>query len=166
MFRTRTARAAATALLISASAMLALAGCSANEPELQQNEAASMEQWQHDFDRCLKENGLDSANAGIPVNPDGSPIETNEDGTDVGAVLQNCADQVGPVPQSADSVTDEQLNEQLLAYAKCMREAGYDVPDPQPDANGFVVQQNGGPEADPSDIERCSQQAGLISQSE
>ena len=159
MFRTRTARAAATALLISASAMLALAGCSANEPELQQNEAASMEQWQHDFERCLKEEGIE--NAGIPVNPDGSPIEGDEGEADLEAALQTCDNKVGPAPGGANPVTDEQLNEQLLTYAKCMREAGYDVPDPKSNGEGIIVQQNGGPEADPADVQRCTEEAGL-----
>ena len=42
-----------------------------------------------------------------------------------------------------------------------MREAGYDVPDPNPNNGGIVVQPNGGPDADPADVERCNEEAGL-----
>lgn len=165
MFRTRTSRTAAAALLVGAGAMLALTGCSANEqPELQQNHAVSAEQWQHDFERCLKEEGIE--NPGIPVNPDGSPIEGDEGEADLEAALQTCDKKVGPAPEGANPVTDEQLNEQMLTFAKCMREAGYDVPDPKPNGEGIIVQQNGGPEADPADVQRCTEEAGLEIQGE
>lgn len=73
---------------------------------------------------------------------------------------------MGPAPEAANPLTDEQLNEQLLTYAKCMREAGYDVPDPKPNGEGITVQQNGGPEADPADVQRCTEEAGLEIQGE
>ncbi|MFD2675122.1 hypothetical protein [Gulosibacter bifidus] len=166
MLNSRAARFA-TALLLGGGALLSLAGCATNEqPELKKDHASSVEQWQHDFDRCLRDEGIEPENAGIPVNPDGSPVEANADSAALDAALQTCTEKVGPAPQGAGVATDEQLNEQLLTFAKCMREAGYDVADPNPNAGGITVQQNGGPDADPADVKRCSEEAGLENQGE
>ena len=109
----------------------------------------------------MKEKGVNTEGGGIPVNPDGSPLEPDENGVDVDAAVQQCTDEVGVAPEGDPADTDEMYTEQLLTYAKCMREAGYDVPDPNPNNGGIVVQPNGGPDADPADVERCIEEAGL-----
>lgn len=160
MFHTTSLRSA-FALTLAAGALLTLTGCASAAPqELETNQRVTFEQWQHDFDRCMKDQGVLPEDLAIPVNPDGSPASSNVGGPDVDAALQTCANQVGPAPDGTGTVVDEALNEQLLAYAKCMREAGYDVPDPTTNSAGITLQQQG-IDADPSDIARCTEQAGL-----
>lgn len=161
MLRTQTLRTSAT-ILLGAGALLALAGCSQPQQDASQEpRATTIEQWQHEFDRCMKGKGVNTEGGGIPVNPDGSPLEPDENGVDVDAAVQQCTDEVGVAPEGDPADTDELYTEQLLTYAKCMREAGYDVPDPNPNNGGIVVQPNGGPDADPADVERCNEEAGL-----
>ena len=62
------------------------------------------------------------------------------------------ASAVGPsifhdhLEQAGVAHSDEELQEAMLAFAKCMREHGVDMPDPQAGSNGeFRVTVNGGP---------------------
>lgn len=160
MHRLTRHRAALLAAAAVSTAVLALTGCASEKSEMPTDTAVSEEQWQHDFESCLKDEGVElDESGGIPVNPDGT-FGDGEDGGDTEAALQKCSEKLGPAPQSGGAANDEQLEEQMQAYAKCMREAGYDVPDPKLDDNGAGVV-HGGPDADPADVERCTAEAGL-----
>lgn len=160
MFRTPTLRGAST-LALTIGALLACTGCAAQAPQqLDKSQESTFEQWQHEFDRCMQQEGIAPEDLAIPVSPDGSPAAPAADTADVDAALQTCSNKVGPAPDGTGTVVDDQLNEQLLAYAKCMRDAGYDVADPTTNDGGVTIQQQG-VDADPADISRCTEQAGL-----
>ncbi|QIN29831.1 hypothetical protein [Brevibacterium luteolum] len=147
-------------------AVLVLSACGGANKEMEEDtgggadSASSVEQWQHDFTRCMSDEGIELADGGgIPVNADGS-FGGSEDSGDFDRALQTCEEKLGPPPQDAGAVGDEELEAQLLRFSKCMREAGYDVPDPDfGSGEGPVI--SGVPDADPEDVERCSAEAGL-----
>jgi hypothetical protein len=71
---------------------------------------------------------------------------------------------------SPEEVAERQ--DQMLAMAQCMRDKGYDMPDPQVDSNGRVrVERRAGPGSEDGppedqeqfqeDMESCSEEAGL-----
>ncbi|WP_053207506.1 hypothetical protein [Jiangella muralis] len=145
--RTLLLPAALTALLA-----LAVAGCgddssdgvSSLETEAAQTEAASdptsgggggggaaedeLEQAQA-FAECMRENGFDMPDP--EIGPDGSmTMQGLPMGDPVAeAALDACADLM-PASQSGGDVDEGALQDALLAYAQCMRENGYDMPDP------------------------------------
>src|SRR5262245_24724502 len=78
------------------------------------------------------------------------------------------------MPEAEQLSPEEQAErqDQMLAMAECMRDKGYDMPDPQVDSNGrFRVERRAGPgsgDAPPKDdeqfredMEACSEEAGL-----
>lgn len=147
-------------------AMLVLGACGdkttdAGEESSIDNAAGSVEQWQHDFTQCMKAEGIElGEGGGIPVNEDGS-FSGDEDSGDFDKALQTCEEKLGPPPAQAEPIGSGELEEQMLAFTQCMREAGYDVPDPDfGSGQGPVI--SGVPDADPADIERCSSEAGLV----
>lgn len=156
------AKTRATAMIAIATfgALLGLSGCTkAAEPDMAVDPATSVEQWQHDFERCMRDEGVElGEGGGIPVNSDGSFGGTGDSG-DFEAALQKCTTKLGPAPQAEGGVSDVELEALMLRFAKCMREAGYDVPDPTFDSDGSNVL--GVPDADPADVERCTTEAGL-----
>jgi len=102
------------------------------------------------FARCMREHGVDmpdpSANGGIQLNvgPDGDPEKVEEAQQACDHFLQNAGPQLSEEQQSA-------IQDAALAFAKCMREHGIDMPDPQFEGGRMTLQ--GGPEngMDPDD---------------
>lgn len=131
------------------------------ETELNAGSASNVEQWQHDFTQCMNDEGIELGDGGaIPVNPDGS-FGGSEDPAAFDAALQSCEEKIGPPPQDANVADNSELEAMMLEFSRCMREAGYDVPDPDfSSGQGPVV--SGVPDADPADVEQCSNEAGLI----
>ncbi|GAA1364757.1 hypothetical protein GCM10009637_13540 [Brevibacterium luteolum] len=147
-------------------AVLILSACGGASQEMDEDtgggadSASTVEQWQHDFTGCMSDEGIELAEGGgIPVNADGS-FGGSEDSGDFDRALQACEEKLGPPPQDAEAISDDELEAQLLRFAKCMREAGYDAPDPDfGSGDGPVI--SGVPDADPEDVEQCSAEAGL-----
>ncbi len=92
------------------------------------------------YAKCMREHGIDMAdpvNGRIELNIEpGTPEEKVEEAQEAcGDILQNVAPGPGAEERQAE------LQDAALAFAKCMREHGIDMPDPQFDENGGVRQQ-------------------------
>ncbi|MHA3683572.1 hypothetical protein ACXR2T_11415 [Leucobacter sp. HY1910] len=156
--------------LIGLTAVATLAGCSTQASpgttgDLAKTAEMGAEEWQHEFEKCMKAEGVD-LDAGIPMNADTSGVAPGaSEGGDYGAAQTACTTKLGAAPVASDVPDDAELTSMMLDMAKCMRAAGYDMPDPKPvdSSSGMSVQQWGVPDADPADIERCTVEAGLAS---
>lgn len=83
-----------------------------------------MADWQTKLNDCLAAEGVD-------------PNRKRQPNGGSQAAYTKCYAEVGPPPQ-VDGPPRPSREESLkmdLAFAKCMREAGYDYPDPDPDAD-------------------------------
>ncbi len=73
------------------------------------------------------------------------------------AAYAKCAETIGDPPVDENQPTEQEMFESQLAFASCMREAGYDYPDPvkgQPVSIGAF-----GPEIDVNVVDKCSAKA-------
>ncbi|MBR8741109.1 hypothetical protein [Nocardiopsis sp. MG754419] len=150
--RTRTLAASAVATL-----GLLLTGCGvlAEEGEGAEGEATekTMEEAMMDFASCMRDHGVDMPDP----EPDGGlvalPAVDPED-EEMMAAVEEC-DALLPVDENAPS--DEEVFEDNLRVAECMRENGVDVPDPEP-GEGLALT------VDPDDEEnmRAVQECGEI----
>lgn len=152
-------RGFATALLAAAALTVALSGCSAADPgaggELDSGDAEAIyTEWNDKFQDCMKDRGFDLSNTSESISAD--------DAEALNEAANACYEKVGEPPADPDVPSNEEINEQMLAFAKCMREAGYDYPDPEIDPNGGVAMSPAMPtEWDPADIDRCGEEAGM-----
>jgi hypothetical protein len=102
------------------------------------------------YARCMRAHGIDvpdpDANGGVQLNAhpgDEAKIKKAQDAC--GDILQRSAPKLSKEQQSA-------LQDGLLAFAKCMRKHGIDMPDPQFGEGGIVTQKGGpGSGPDPND---------------
>jgi hypothetical protein len=121
------------------------------------------------FAQCMRENGVDmpdpTPGGGVRINGEGLTKQQMEAAQ---AACQKWMDMAEP--KDAGHEMSEEEKQQFLDVAACMRERGYDFPDPTFEGGG-VTQQVGkgkgdgqpGPD-DPSfqnDMEECSAAAGL-----
>ncbi|MFE6734724.1 hypothetical protein [Microbacterium sp. NPDC057650] len=160
----------AAALLAAVALTVALAGCSAspgsddrgssgsstgaNGDLKSGDEAAAYAEWSDKFNACMKDKGFDMS----------TPGESNSqaDAEAMTKAADGCYKKVGEPPADPNVPSNDELNEQMLAFAKCMRDAGYDYPDPKIDPNGGVAMGQAMPaDWDPADIDACSKKAGM-----
>jgi len=109
--------------------------------------ATDPEQAMLDFAECMRDHGIDmedpqfDGEGGGGINLEATP--ENED--EIEAAQEACQ----PLLENArgnvelDPEREAELQEQMLAYAQCMRDRGIDMPDPVFSDDGFVVQQAG-----------------------
>jgi hypothetical protein len=104
-----------------------------------------------DFAKCMRENGVDmpdpqfdgegrasvmvggAAGDGQPVDPD--TMEAAQD-----ACEHIMEDVIGSGPIDMDPEEQERMKQQALDFAKCMRDHGIDMPDPQFESGGRMTQ--------------------------
>ncbi len=102
------------------------------------------------FARCMRENGIDMPDPGSGTQ--GTIRIGGEDGVDpeqFEAANEACREHLaGVAPQEGPQLSDEQ-RDAMLAFARCMREQGIDMPDP--DENGAIVVPMGGEAPDMND---------------
>jgi hypothetical protein len=99
------------------------------------------------YARCMRERGIDMPDPTFGEN--GARItQKNEAGRTTPeqqrAAEQACRkyqDQIKPPPISEEE--QAKMREQALAFARCMREHGIDMPDPQFEENGGILQRIG-----------------------
>ncbi len=175
--RTTTSRSRLTLALAGASLLILLAGCTADAGdsggggELSSGtEEQAFDEWNAAFDECMKEQGVDleqfrtqastgdgegeaDQQASVTV-PDDLDMELFE------AANETCLTEVGDPPAQPGAPDEEELQATMLAFAECMREAGYDYPDPEFSGNGAVAAMPAD-EYDPADVDHCSEMAGL-----
>ena len=169
--RTRSLLAVAGVLLLTG--LAACAPSPAANPSGELNTASQeqeYEDWQIDFEKCLSDQGVDlsqfmtSASTGGEEVVDEAPAPPEEPTEAEVAAMQEameyCNDEVGEPPTRDDMPSDEEFNEMSLAFAACMREAGYDFPDPDVNSNGAMMTM-GSDEFAPEDMDKCSQEAGF-----
>ena len=174
----RTLRTVAVAAL--ALAALALAACGGDDPAPASSGAggrpkgpdAQTKKAMLDFARCMREHGInmpdpkfDEGGRGGVVIQEGGRGTTPEQQR---AAEQACAKYqkaIKPPPISAEQ--QEKFRKAALANAKCMRDHGIDMPDPQFGENGAVQQRIGG-NIKPTDpkfqaaMKACNRTGGMI----
>jgi hypothetical protein len=102
------------------------------------------------FTQCLRDQGIDVEDP--KVNPDGSlqfpeiEITGEVDEEDPDAMIRDFEDRIAPCEQHLEGVVmnaapggTAAIEDTLLEYAACMRDNGIDMPDPDLDGNGGVI---------------------------
>ena len=96
------------------------------------------------FAQCMREHGVDVPDPET-AGGDSGPIKITGSGPPAGmdAAMEACKDKLpgGGTPPSLDP----QQQEQLRAFAQCMRDHGVDMPDPDPNGGGLRITKSGGP---------------------
>jgi hypothetical protein len=119
--------------------ILGAAGCAdaaAGQPDDAEPSAGVSPEVERQIIECLAEAGFDP-----------TPPQVDEDGRFTQA-LEQCVTRLGvrdqffrePDPQEQEQERIRH-NERMLAYVACMRERGWQVPDPVADADGFLLDQ-------------------------
>jgi hypothetical protein len=121
-----------------------------------------------DFARCMREHGIDmpdpqfddSGRGAVIVGTDGHP----PDEATMEAAHEACEPLMKDVIDSASRDMDpeeiEKMQQRALDFAKCMREHGIDMPDPQFQSGGRVTQAMTGDPNDPKFQEAQEECAG------
>jgi hypothetical protein len=154
----------------------ACAGATAAEDPTNQPSETSAEDAGLAYAECMRENGIDMPDPevdaggmqqrlGEDADPDSESFRRADEqcSTHLEGMVQDRMDDLSPEER-------ERLQEQMLELAECMRERGYDMPDPQIGSSGVRIglgpdEGEGG--IDPRDpefgdaIEACHEQAGL-----
>lgn len=141
--------------------LLGLTSCGEDtkkEPKLQSGsyETALIE-WREDMDACMLKAGFDITPKSTG---DGSTeaIDTSKfDMVEFDKAYGVCGTEVGEAPVDPTQPTDEELFQSQLVFAGCMRDKGYDVPDPVRGSGGMG--QAFGPETNGDDVDACSDKA-------
>ncbi len=134
-----------------------------------------MQQAALDFAKCMREHGIDfpdpqfngdggmvfSAGGGVGSTPDKDKMDAAQ------KACQPIMDRAQANMPPPDPKEMEEQKEQILAFAKCMREHGIDFPDPTFDGKGGVQIQIEGEGMDPDSPamkkanEECSKETGM-----
>ena len=114
--------------------------------------------------RCMREHGIDmpdptftdngaGATMGIAVGGDPSKMldPTSQVFKDAETACKPILDKVEQSMPKPSAEEQARMQDQALAFAKCMRDNGFDMPDPTFGDNGTVAIQIGGPPDDASD---------------
>ncbi|MFC7329907.1 hypothetical protein [Marinactinospora rubrisoli] len=153
MLEHRTSKLAALAALPLLFAVLS--GCGASNEDSDSGGASdgtqSFEDYQVAFAGCMREQGIDmpdpSADGSMNLDGGGDPEAFS-------AAAETCQGELGqpPAPEGGPAPSDEERLADALAFAECLREEGYDVPDPEPGPGARPV-----PEGVPTEVlEACS----------
>ena len=133
------------------------------------------------YAQCMREHGVEMAdpqfNDGGGVTINGGPAAGSEqqDPQEFEAADKACQKHLKGVvdgrKKNIDPEQEQKMKEQALAFAKCMREHGVDMPDPQFDSDGgrfsIALGSPGGGGPDPNDPnfqkaqETCSKKVGM-----
>ena len=106
-----------------------------------------------DFAQCMRDHGVDmpdpefTADGGVSIGVNGGPGE-GPDGDKFQEADDACRpimEEAMPEPPELDPEEQAELQDRLVESAECMREKGYDMPDPEVDGKGRVTIQGGGP---------------------
>jgi hypothetical protein len=105
------------------------------------------------FAQCMREQGIDhpdpDANGLFRIKPDQGFDPQSAKFRKAADACQKYLAEMGPPPELSEE-DRKKMEEQMLAFARCMREQGIDMPDPNFDGGGFTFEV--GPNGlDPSD---------------
>ena len=115
-----------------------------------------------DFARCMREHGIDMPD---PEPGDGGGLRF--EAPSGGAQLPDesrfmdadkaCRDLLGDAgPPKLSPEDEKQVQDAMLAFARCMRDHGVEVPDPQP-GGGIVTKKGEGPDPRSSEFQAAEQ---------
>jgi hypothetical protein len=97
------------------------------------------------FAQCMRDHGVDVPDPDTAGGSAGGPVRITASGPPEGmdAAMEACKDKLpnGGTPPSLDP----QQQEQLRAFAQCMRDHGVDMPDPDPNSGALRITRGGGP---------------------
>ena len=100
------------------------------------------------FAQCMREKGFDVPDTGL------TPENLKDTSDAFNSALNECMDKVSGMTGDDSAVNDQAARETLVKGAECLREAGYDVKDPQA-GEGISVKDI------PEDVlNKCFQQSG------
>ncbi|WP_433676279.1 hypothetical protein [Microbacterium gorillae] len=143
--RGRLAAAAAALALMSAALLTACASSGGSGDEARGDGGgvsnATFEQemtaWTEKFDACMREEGIEvperSPNEMLDLDSLGIDVETYQ------AASTTCTKNVGQPPVDPNVPSADELYKMQLAFAKCMRDAGYEWEDPAPPSDGGMA---------------------------
>ena len=121
------------------------------------------EQKMRDFTKCMRDHGVDmpepksGPGGGVSIEMNGGP----GDEAKMKAADEACKSLLpnGGVPPKLDAAQLDKMREQ----AKCMREHGVNMPDPDPNNPGIKIEGSGDPEKDKAAFEACMGGDGGVS---
>ncbi|MFF5792068.1 hypothetical protein ACFY5D_08485 [Paeniglutamicibacter sp. NPDC012692] len=117
----------------------------------------SMVDWRQKTDDCMKAAGFDISTASAGEGGMTGSIDMSQfDMEAFDMAYKKCAETVGEPPVDENQPTEAEMFESQLAFASCMRDAGYDYPDP---VKGNPMTSAMGPEIDVKVVDACSAKA-------
>ena len=129
-------------------------------PTAADNSGKSDEDKMRDFAKCMREHGVDMPDPKPAGDGGGMSIAIQGDGADRGKVdaAQNACKHLMPNGGEMKPPSAEELDK-MRKQAKCMRDHGIDMPDPDPTGKGAA--RIGGPGDDPKKFEDAAKACGL-----
>ncbi|RSM81251.1 hypothetical protein DMH04_28055 [Kibdelosporangium aridum] len=119
-------------------AAVVLAGCQANTEPVKPAKSEDISRTAVGFSQCMRDRGHQVPDP--TFNEDGLPVFQEPEGRD--EAYQNdrreCREPLNDALVAAGVPNQKGTPEQWLAFSRCMREHGVDMPDPTPD-NRFVI---------------------------
>lgn len=153
------------ATVASLALVVALTACAptpdnADKEELKGTTQSSYEDWSLEFEKCMRAEGVElhSSDAGS----EGSFGTAQGDPTLLDEAQETCIANVGEPPVQDGEQSSTETDEIMLTFAQCMREAGYNYPDPQPaDGDSSLSPAIDTAGVDPAVLDACATKAGL-----
>lgn len=157
---------ASIVFLVGVSACSPVASDNDAEGELKSGDSNSeFNAWNVKFTKCMKAEGIEMPEVQAVDGNGMSSTRAFEGDMDFEAyenASKTCMDEVGEPPVVEGGMDEEEMKTTMLAFAKCMRDAGYDYPDPEFGEGGMTTMTAmGADEFDPADLDRCSKEAGF-----
>jgi hypothetical protein len=118
---------------------------------------AALEEGRVEMSECLREHGVDvpdpvAGEKGLMLQKSGKGAGgggVNLDDPATQEALEACEDEVDFKPPEMSPEQEEEMKDNMLAFAQCMREHGVDMPDPEFEGGGKVKMRIGGPDGAP-----------------
>lgn len=128
------------------------------EPELKSDDLeSSIVEWRQAMDDCMLKAGFDLAQTSADGSPSDSIDTSQWDMAEFDKAYASCTAEVGEAPVDDSLPSEDELFESQLIFASCMRELGYDYPDPVKGSGGMG--QAFGPETNGDDVDTCTEKA-------
>lgn len=162
----RVASAVAAAALAVSVAACQLGGSDSDDDAKDGDDRAAMEDAMLEYAQCMRDQGVPMDDP-KPGDRGGVLVNGNEvDPETMQAAEEECGHIMeDAIPEDAMQEIPADQKEAMLAQAQCMRERGWDVPDPQFDGGRVSMELGEGIDpSDPSfqaDHEECADEAGL-----
>lgn len=115
--------------------------------------AAELEEGRVEMTECLREHGVDvpdpePGQKGLMFKSEpGEKGAVNPEDPATKEAFEACEEEIDFKPPEPSPEQQEEMEENMLAYAQCMREHGVDMPDPEFGDGGKVTMRIGGPDS-------------------